>query len=75
MQKGNGILRIIYLFIFRLGYGHLTSFPTILHFFLWRPVLLVEETRVPEESNWLATSGWQTSSHKLWIASLNRNGQ
>jgi len=31
----------------------------------WRPVLLVEETGVPEENHWPATSHWQTLSHNV----------
>jgi hypothetical protein len=32
---------------------------------LWRSVLLVEKTRVPEENHWLVTSQWQTLSHDV----------
>ena len=31
----------------------------------WRPVLLVEETRVPGENHWLVASHWQTLSHNV----------
>ena len=32
---------------------------------LWRPVLLVEATRVPGENHWPVTCHWQTLSHNV----------
>jgi hypothetical protein len=37
---------------------------------LWRSVLLVEETGVPRENHWLATSHWQTLSHNMVSSTL-----
>jgi len=39
----------------------------------WRPLLLVEETRVPGENHWPAASHWQTLSHNA-VLSTPRHG-
>ena len=40
----------------------------------WRSILLVEETRVPGENHWLATSHWQTLSHNAVSSTPHLSG-
>ena len=53
-----------------LGLWCLTSLSII----SWRSVLLVEETRVPGENQWPATSHWQTLSHNVVSRTPHLNG-
>ena len=41
---------------------------------LWWSVLLVEETGVPGENYWPATSHWQTLSHILYWVHFSKSG-
>ena len=54
---------IFHQIVWGLGLLCLTPFSTI--FQLWWSVLLVEETGVPRENHWPATSHWQTLSHNV----------
>jgi hypothetical protein len=40
----------------------------------WRSVLLVEETRIPEENHQAIDSHWQTSSHDVVPSTLRLSG-
>jgi hypothetical protein len=40
----------------------------------WQSVLLVEETCVPGENHWLATSHWHTLSHYVVLNTSHLSG-